>query len=282
MNINEKNIFSIKNMIKHPCFKNVVHQIIKYESRKPSSERIFSIPILLITIWIGFMLSMPFIERYIGRRAFIYSINLSVLIQSFIVIILLMRMLGVFKTVTISAQILFLTWLIEAIGVYTGFPFGSYQYTNRLQPQILNVPLLIPFAWLMMLPPSWAIAYRITDGNYGIKFVFISGMAFTAWDLFLDPQMIRWGLWKWQTSGFYFGIPLSNFFGWFISAVLITVIIRPSKIPSRPLFLIYSLTWIMETVGLLKFWKIMIPAFMGFIGMGIFVVLAYLSHPKYH
>ncbi len=261
-------------------FKNPIQQIIKYESKNPPSERIFPLPILLITIWLAVMISMPFIERHIGRRAFIYSINLSVLIQSFIVVIFLIRSLGIFKVAVISTQILFLTWLIEAIGVYTGFPFGSYQYTNRLQPQILNVPLLIPFAWLMMLPPSWAIAYRITNGNYGIKFILISGMAFTVWDLFLDPQMIRWGLWKWNTHGLYFGVPLSNFLGWFVSAVLITIIIRPQKIPIRPLFLIYSLTWLMETFGLLKFWRLTIPAFMGFIGMGIFAVSAYISHSK--
>lgn len=257
-----------------------IQRIIDYELKKPYSERIFPVPIALIVIWLAVMVSMPFIERYIGRKAFIYSINLSVLIQSSIVVVLLIRSLGIFKTSTISAQIIFLTWLIEAIGVYTGFPFGDYKYTSRLQPQILNVPLLIPFAWLMMLPPSWAIAYRITGNNYGIKFIFVSGMAFTAWDLFLDPQMIRWGLWRWQTHGFYFGIPLSNFLGWFISAVLITFIIRPPKIPIRPLFLIYTLTWLMETAGLLKFWRLTIPAFMGFIGMGIFVISAYISHPK--
>ncbi len=259
---------------------NVVQRAIKNESYRPTAERIIFLPIVLIAIWLAIMISMPFIERYIGRKAFIYSINLNVLFQSFIVVILLTRSLGALKTGIVSAQILFLTWLIEAIGIYTGFPFGNYQYTNSLQPQILGVPLLIPFAWLMMLPPSWAIAYRITGGNYGIKFVFISGMAFTAWDLFLDPQMISWGLWRWKTRGLYFGIPLNNFFGWFISAVLITVIIRPSKIPLRPLFLVYSLTWLMETAGLLKFWKLTIPAFMGFIGMGTFTIIAYLSHPN--
>ena len=43
-------------------------------------------------------------------------------------------------------------WTAEAIGSKTGFPFGAYHYTDRLQPQLLGVPLLIPLAWLMMLP----------------------------------------------------------------------------------------------------------------------------------
>lgn len=259
---------------------NIIQKITKTELNRPMEERIFVLPVALIATWLMLMVSMPFIERYIGRKAFIYSINLSVLIQSFIVVFLLARSLGILKTVVISVQILFLTWLIEAIGVYTGFPFGNYQYTNRLQPQILGVPILIPFAWLMMLPPSWAVACRITHGKYGIRFSVISAMAFTAWDFFLDPQMVSWGLWRWETHGLYFGIPLSNFFGWFISALLITVIVRPSKIPLRPLFLIYSLTWLMETAGLLKFWKLTIPAFMGFIAMGTFAITAYLSHSK--
>ncbi len=260
----------------------IIQKTIKTELNKPIEERILFLPIVLITIWLMVMISMPFIERHIGRKAFIYSINLNVLIQSFIVVFFLTRSLGILKTAIISVQILFLTWLIEAIGVYTGFPFGNYQYTNRLQPQILGVPILIPFAWLMMLPPSWAVAYRITRGKSGFRFFAISAMAFTAWDLFLDPQMIIWGIWRWKTRGLYFGIPLSNFFGWFISALLITFIVRPSKIPLRPLFLIYSLTWLMETAGLLKFWRLTIPAFMGFIAMGIFAITAYLSHSKDH
>ena len=67
-------------------------------------------------------------------------------------------------------------WAIEYLGSTTGFPFGRYHYTDRLQPQLGHVPLLIPLAWLMMLPPAWAVAGSIA-GNSGLSFVLASALA---------------------------------------------------------------------------------------------------------
>src|SRR5262249_37089207 len=33
---------------------------------------------------------------------------------------------------------------VEAIGVATGFPFGTYDYSGQLGPKLLGVPLIIP------------------------------------------------------------------------------------------------------------------------------------------
>lgn len=43
----------------------------------------------------------------------------------------------------------------------------------------------------------------------------------TAWDLFLDPQMVSEGYWAWARRGWYRGIPLSNFVGWFATGLAI-------------------------------------------------------------
>ena len=145
-------------------------------------------------------------------------------------------------------------WASEALGSKTGFPFGAYDYTENLQPQLLGVPLLIPLAWLMMLPPAWAVAQRITGQTSGLAFVAVSALAFTAWDLFLDPQMVHWGLWVWDAPGAYFGIPLVNFAGWLLVSALITALARPPALPGKPLLVIYALTWLIETVGQVVFW----------------------------
>jgi putative membrane protein len=72
--------------------------------------------------------------------------------------------------------------------------FGTYHYTDALAPLVGGVPAAIPVAWLMMLPPAWAVAYAATGQARGWRFVFVSGLAFTTWDLFLNPQMVAWGL----------------------------------------------------------------------------------------
>lgn len=244
-------------------------------NRLPEMERLWGWPLLFITLWILLLLYMPFVEKTWGKRAFYTSINLSVLVQSVIIMFLMARAVGTKSMAVMAGKVVLLTWAVEAIGAATEFPFGSYRYTDSLQPQLIGVPLLIPLAWLMMLPPSWAVARRLSGSRSGIRFVAISALAFTAWDLFLDPQMVKWDLWIWEGNGHYFGIPLINFVGWILASALITALVRPAAIPERPLLLIYSLTWIMETTGLIIFWDLYGPALYGFVAMGIFVFLAY-------
>jgi putative membrane protein len=174
-----------------------------------------------------------------------------------------------------------LTLFVEWLGSTTGFPFGSYTYTDLVQPQIAHVPILIPAAWFMMLPPAWAAAWLLhaqLPANWATKrwlFPLLAGLTFTAWDLFLDPQMAAWGLWIWDNPGGYFGIPWVNSVGWWGTAVLLTALIRPKDLPIKPLLIIYTITWFLETFGLLFFWNLAGPALVGGAVMGIFVWLGW-------
>lgn len=184
------------------------------------------------------------------------------------------RILGMAAVVMAGA------WGAEALGTATGVPFGHYAYTDRLWPQAVDVPLLIPLAWLMMLPPAWAItgailgrAGRHLSGWAGhVAFAALSGLVFTAWDLYLDPQMVERELWLWDDPGGYFGIPWVNFLGWWSVATLLTLAVRPRDLPRRPLMLVYTLVWVFQAVGLGVFWGQPRPALAGLAGMGVFVV----------
>ena len=110
---------------------------------------------------------------------------------------------------------------IEVLGVHTGWPFGIYQYDSSLGQSLFGVPLVVPFAWVMMVHPALVAARRIA-GNW----VFLYGGAIlAAWDLFLDPQMVAAGRWKWEVTGshvpFTPNIPLSNAFGWLLAGLVI-------------------------------------------------------------
>jgi len=230
---------------------------------------------ILLFAWIACMIPMPIIQWITGDDGLTAGIVLSVLVQGALAVLFLSQAAGWPRTVTILATVVVTAWASEAIGARTGIPFGAYHYTDRLQPQLLDVPVLIPLAWLMMLPPAWAVAQRITGRTKGLAFVAASALAFTAWDLFLDPQMVHWGLWAWDQPGQYFGIPLVNFAGWLLVSALITLLARPPSLPTRPLLVVYSLTWLIETVGLILFWGLYGPAAAGFTGMGIFVFLGW-------
>lgn len=142
---------------------------------------------------------------------------------------------------------------IEALGVATGFPFGSYDYSGELGPKLAGVPLIIPLAWTWMAWPAWLAAVRLTSSGPGRVALATVGLA--AWDLFLDPQMVAEGYWAWRNATPALpglpGIPVSNYLGWLLFAVLLMSALRPLAGPAAgragpgdgPMFGLYLWTY---------------------------------------
>jgi putative membrane protein len=127
----------------------------------------------------------------------------------------------------------------EAIGVGTGFPFGAYEYADTLGPKLLGVPLVVPAAWVMMAYPCLLAGRALTE-RPGLA-VLASGWLLASWDLFLDPQMVAAGHWRWSDPHPALpgveGIPLTNFAGWLLVALVIEVgahLVTPAHATARP------------------------------------------------
>ena len=237
---------------------------------------------LLIGAWVLTMISIPIVRWVIGDDALRWGVMLSVSLLATAVVVVLWQAWGAMRTVRTVFVVMLFAWAIEWIGSTTGLPFGRYHYTDELIPQLMHVPLAIPLAWLMMLPPAWAIAASISGRWRGWRFVLLSAAAFTAWDFFLDPQMVDWGFWVWDQPGGYFGIPWINFGGWLLSAALLTLLARPLPLPLPPLVAIYAITWALQTIGQLFFWRMPGPALVGCAAMGLFLWLAWRKHFALH
>lgn len=112
---------------------------------------------------------------------------------------------------------------VEALGTASGFPFGAYDYGPRLGPKLLDVPLLIPLAWCMAAYPMLLMARRLAATRWRV--VLLGAWTITAWDLFLDPQMVGEGHWAFVHPTPALpgspGIPLTNYAGWFATGLLI-------------------------------------------------------------
>jgi len=113
--------------------------------------------------------------------------------------------------------------LFESVGVATGLIYGPYHYTNKLGPLFLGlVPYLIPAAWFMMSYPSFVIADRLVPSGWKrwqrlLAVASVGGVVMTAWDLIMDPIMVYNGHWVWDVTGAYHGIPLQNYWGWWLT-----------------------------------------------------------------
>ncbi|HSF82084.1 MAG TPA: carotenoid biosynthesis protein [Anaerolineales bacterium] len=120
--------------------------------------------------------------------------------------------------------------LFESVGVATGWVYGAYHYTDRLGPKFLGlVPYLIPVAWFMMTYPSYVIARRLVPerlrtGSWRLALAAGGAVAMTGWDLAMDPMMVAGGHWVWDQPGAYFGVPVQNYWGWWLT-IFVTFIL---------------------------------------------------------
>lgn len=220
-------------------------------------------------IWVGCMIAVPLLARH-GDRGKTRGIMFGVVAQATLAAVYLIYAWSPVHALWAIVVVPLLGWIAEFVGSRTGIPFGHYHYTEALQPQIHRVPVAIPLAWLMMLPPSWAVAELIApSGPWWVRAT-IAATAFTAWDVYLDPQLVTWAFWKWDVPGrYYVGIPLGNFLGWFIWAWIISAVVQPASLLGTPFILVYLLTWLFQFGGHLVFWKMPLSGLVGFIAMGV-------------
>jgi uncharacterized membrane protein len=152
------------------------------------------------------------------------------------------------------------TAVVERVGTATGLPFGRYHYTAALRPQIGGVPVIVPLAWFAMAVPAREAAVGLLGRHASApRRVALGSVALTAWDLFLDPQMVGEGYWKWAAHGAYRGIPLSNYLGWLVAGAavmaVLEVVLPPGDDADPVLVGEYGVMAAMETVGFAAFFR---------------------------
>ncbi|EZQ10500.1 membrane protein [Candidatus Acidianus copahuensis] len=111
-------------------------------------------------------------------------------------------------------------FLFEELGVHTGFPFGYYEY--NFPPYILGIPVAVILAWGIF---SFLSSLALIPLKGQMKKIFLFPILMVTIDLAVDPIMVTAGAWKWLTvtSPNWFGIPYTNFLGWFLVSLIIAV-----------------------------------------------------------
>jgi lycopene beta-cyclase len=167
--------------------------------------------------------------------------------------------------------------VVEWLGKTTGIPFGVYRYTAP-GPNIFGVPLLVPLGW-------WAftlIALSLPNRNK----LFLAPLALVAWDLGLDPLMVAKGFWTFSADGLYYGVPLSNFVGWYVSGfVLVWILVKleprlQSDTP-KPLHLVFAIQTFLMGAGLMVFFGMPIAGLVTFVAMGLCLLQTVKPKPNW-
>jgi uncharacterized membrane protein len=115
--------------------------------------------------------------------------------------------------------------ILENTSILTGFPFGHYHYTDSLGPKLFLVPLLIGPAYFANGYLAWVLGNvligdvrREASAFTTFAVPFFASFLMVMWDLTFDPRASTIEhMWIWQQGGGYFGVPLTNYLGWFFT-----------------------------------------------------------------
>src|SRR5690606_13300745 len=105
-------------------------------------------PYLLVGLWALGMVALPILLWTVGSAALPWAVAWNVVALAVTSLAALLHEWPVAFVIRSAMVVMLGAWLVEYVGSTTGLPFGAYQYTDTLQPQIGGVPLLIPLAWL--------------------------------------------------------------------------------------------------------------------------------------
>ena len=132
----------------------------------------------------------------------------------------------------------------ENLGVVTGFPFGRYYFAELMGPKLFHVPVLLGLAYIGMAYVSWVLGCLIVDRSSTstpwLSIPLVASLIMLAWDLAQDPvwSTVLHG-WVWLDGGPWFGVPVSNYFGWYATVFVIYLIfalfLRSKPTIERPL-----------------------------------------------
>jgi putative membrane protein len=118
--------------------------------------------------------------------------------------------------------------ILENTSIVTGFPFGHYHYSDALGPKLFLVPLLIGPAYFANGYFAWVIGNlligelrRGSSAFLTVAVPLIAAFVMVMWDLTFDPRASTiQHQWIWEQGGGYFGVPLTNYLGWFFTVYL--------------------------------------------------------------
>ena len=156
-----------------------------------------------------------------------YLVLFGVLVMRLPLVAGLLPLVGAREALALVALTAY-AYAIELVGVATGWPYGHFEYLVDLGPMLLgDVPLGLPVFFLPLVVNSYLLVLLLFGPRAGRAVVRLPAVvALVVWmDVVLDPGAVALGFWRYDAAGAYYGVPLSNYLGWVLSAALSVAIL---------------------------------------------------------
>jgi uncharacterized membrane protein len=170
-------------------------------------------------IGVAFNVQPPFSLYWAG--------SVLLFLEGTLLILAAMLLYGFAPALLISLLVIVLSYLVEAVGVNTGFPFGRYHYTDILFLHLPGgVPLAVMFAWILIVFGSYAWA-RSETRDLTMRIALLGAFLATLLDMAIEPvaaHVVHY--WEWSPPGLigYYGVPFANFVAWFLVTFILLLL----------------------------------------------------------
>ena len=137
------------------------------------------------------------------------------------------RDLGLGRTLCFGVIVWPIAWLAEFSSTRIGIPFGLYSYTGITRGQelyIADVPFFDALSFTFLAYAAFCLARGVLAGRPrpAAATALLTGFLMMMLDVVIDPAAVRGERWflgrifYYAENGVYFGVPLSNFGGWWL------------------------------------------------------------------
>lgn len=114
--------------------------------------------------------------------------------------------------------------------------FDTYTYPAAKMLDAFGIPIAIGFGWGVVIYSGYVTARRFELSPRHIPL--FAGVYALHMDFAMDTIAIRVPYWQWLSRGDWFGVPLGNYVGWFLVALLFTYTYHAVSTRTRNPFLI--------------------------------------------
>jgi len=119
-------------------------------------------------------------------------------------------------------------YLIEVLGVLTGYVFGVYEYGSALGFKLFGTPLIIGLNWMMLTYCVYAIL-EDTKLFWPLK-ALTAAVLMVAYDVVMEPVAMRLDMWDWPPNSV---VPMQNYQAWFIISLVFLAAMHLAKIKTN-------------------------------------------------
>ncbi len=144
--------------------------------------------------------------------------------------------LGLKKTLFYLPLGYFIAWLSEFSSIHTGFPYGVYKYLHDTLTKELwffGVPFMDSLSYVFLSYASYCVSIFLVGKTTSLlKRLLVGAFLMVFLDVLVDPVALRGDRWflgkihEYEEDGIYFGVPLSNFAGWFVVGFVLMGILQ--------------------------------------------------------